>query len=143
MNHPINFRVWSNLESKWMDNIVLSAQGTPILLYSEKVDKRVFHRVYLIDNYQPVVQWSTGLKDKIGVMIYEGDILKLAGVEYLIRWFDGSWQLGSIDNDEFIALLNKPHADESEVIDNILEREARAKVSVVSTEAETEPKIIT
>ncbi len=79
MSNPIKFRVWSKTESKWMSNIVLSAEGTPILLYSEKKGKKIVHHVYLIDNYQPVVQSWTGFTDKAGRDIYEGDILRIAG----------------------------------------------------------------
>lgn len=145
MSHPTNFRVWSKQSSKWMNNIVMSAQGTPILMYSEKVDDRVFHRVFLIDNYEPVIQWSTGLKDKNGVEIYEGDIIKWNDKddEFRIHWREGSWVWGALDDEGYIGSLHSP--DKGTVTDTVVERAARVALEAATAAAEkaAEPQIVT
>lgn len=74
-----NFRVWSKFSKKWMNSIVLTSQGTPMLQYVEQdpKTKKVVHKVYLVDNYHPVVQSGTGVKDRTGIEVFEGDKVKV------------------------------------------------------------------
>ena len=75
MKDRFRFRVWNGIEMHSND-FVVSATGFVCKITEEFLGNCVFNQEDLTADKECVLMQCTGLKDKNGTLIYEGDILK-------------------------------------------------------------------
>ena len=94
MQDRFKFRIWNGAEMHYND-FVVTATGYVGKITEEFLGKCVFNQEDLTADKECTLMQSTGLKDKNGTLIYEGDIVQF--------YDDGSLKTMKIiwDNDEF------------------------------------------
>lgn len=71
MNRPIKFRVWHNAKKKW-----IHGPGDEVNLFGETILLGQFMPVPIEELNDCVAEQFTGILDKNGKEIYEGDIIR-------------------------------------------------------------------
>lgn len=110
MSRQIKVRLYSKTAKKYIDYITIGfSKSGELRMYSTETGTGPV----LEDNY--IVEQGTGLKDKNGKEIYDGDIVRVSyGYNYEVRQFrTGAWRIGRDD----LCVW----ADSSEVVGNIHE----------------------
>lgn len=123
MNREIKFRAWDKHDNEWVDNVFLDADGSV----------RYFgHDAFEVDDINEFeISLYTGLKDKNGVEIYEGDIIRcLDGWAGEVFWDELSLQWWAADHD--LSTLNQP-----KVVGNIYENPELLKETSSNTQSKS------
>ena len=125
MNDRYKFRAWDKTENTYIED----AQFT----YDDGCEGgmgsfRHYSFRDLLEDKNCIVEQCTGLKDKNGKLIYEGDWLKTKDGYYCyVVWFKGFWWVKSLPS-EAMDLEHAEFYKECEVVGNIHENADLIKV---------------
>lgn len=108
MNREIKFRAWDLTDNKWF-----YSSSDPLKKFND--DNWTGH-----EDGELIWQQYTGLKDKNGKEIYEGDILQLDEIIGSVIYDDGAFQM-ILDDSAGRSVLLQDRTKRFEVIGNIYE----------------------
>lgn len=116
MTDRFKFRIWDKPLKKYMTLNEFRLMNIEFTFNRETKESEIE-----FDKERYIVEQCTGLKDKNGKLIYEGDWLKTKDGYYCyVVWYDGFWWVKSLPS-EAMDLEHSEFYKECEVIGNIHE----------------------
>lgn len=130
MQDRFKTRIWDKTEKVMHYNdYVLTATGHIAKIQECSNDNSImyFNQTDLDFEKDKILMFCTGLKDKNGKLIYEGDILQENWHKYILEWANGAYVIKDIKRGTSYMFTSGMCIHKSEVIGNIYENEELIK----------------
>lgn len=112
--NTVKFKCWDNMGSLWVEDFAVSPNGTPLYFNEETYEES--------DDWEPILVRWTGLTDRHGKEIYEGDIVKTEhGATGIVIWREEHAGFGFDTKEPMWSHPINGMDGEKEVIGNIYE----------------------